>query len=76
LIENFAWDAFMEVADKTRLELAKLEQSARINPTYRSGEITGPGTLGCQQCDEEIEFKTTSVIPDCPKCGAKIFYRC
>ncbi|MGR9101303.1 MAG: zinc ribbon-containing protein [Gammaproteobacteria bacterium] len=38
--------------------------------------MTGPGTLGCQQCDEEIEFKTTSVIPDCPKCGAKIFYRC
>ena len=76
LIENFALDAFMSVADKTRLELAKLEQQARASNIYESGEITGPGTLVCVQCNEQINFKTTSVIPACSKCGKKTFQRC
>lgn len=75
LIENFALDAFMGVADKTRLELAKLEQLARQNITYQTSEITGPGTLVCNQCNETIDFKTTSIIPECPKCSGKIFQR-
>ena len=75
LIENFALDAFMSVADKTRVELAKLDQYAQATETYRSGEITGPGTLSCEQCGEEITFKSTSVIPTCPKCGTSEFIR-
>ncbi len=75
LIENFAWDAFMSVADKTRIELAKLEQMAKLNNIYLTGEITGPGTLVCEQCGEHLSFKTTSVIPKCPKCGGETFHR-
>jgi hypothetical protein len=75
LLENFALDAFMSVADKTRVELAKLDQYARSTETYRSGEVTGPGTLTCEQCSAEITFKSTSVIPACPKCSAKTFIR-
>ncbi|MGR8933771.1 MAG: zinc ribbon-containing protein [Gammaproteobacteria bacterium] len=75
LIENFALDAFMSVADKTRIELAKLDQYARSAETYHSGEITGPGTLTCEQCNEELTFKSTSVIPPCPKCSATTFIR-
>jgi hypothetical protein len=75
LIENFAVDAFMGVADKTRVELAKLDQYARSTQTYRSGEVSGPGTLVCDQCGEEITFKSTSVIPACPKCAATTFTR-
>ncbi|MCD2449326.1 zinc ribbon-containing protein [Methylicorpusculum oleiharenae] len=75
LIENFALDAFMSVADKTSVELAKLKTLAEQN-TYHSGEVTGPGTFVCDQCNKEIAFKTTSVIPKCPACGADTFFRC
>ena len=75
LIENFAIDTFMNVADKTRLELAKLEQLARTNNTYQTGEIMAPGTLVCKQCGEPINITTTSEIPKCAKCGSLTFQR-
>lgn len=75
LIENFALDAFMSVADKTSVELARLKSIAEVN-TYHSGEIAGPGTFLCDQCNKEIAFKSTSVIPKCPQCGGDTFVRC
>jgi hypothetical protein len=75
LIENFALDAFMSVADKTSVELARLKNIAEVN-TYHSGEIAGPGTFVCERCNKEIAFKSTSVIPECPECGSKTFVRC
>jgi hypothetical protein len=75
LIENFALDAFMDLADKTRLELALLEQKAKNYHPYHSGEVTGPGTFMCEECGKEIAFKSTSRIPDCPNCNAKTFIR-
>jgi rubrerythrin len=74
LIENFTLDAFLSVADKTRLELAKLEYQAEAH-TYHSGDITGPGTFVCDECGKEIAFKTASEIPECPSCHAKTFIR-
>ena len=75
MLENFALDAFMNVADKTRVELAELEQLARETNTYHTGEITSPGTFVCTQCAKEINFKSTSCIPECPQCGCKTFQR-
>ena len=74
LLENFTLDAFLSVADKTRLEIAKLEQLA-ITHKYESGDITAPGTFICDACGKEIAFKTTSEIPECPACHAKTFIR-
>ncbi|MEQ1637621.1 MAG: zinc ribbon-containing protein [Methylococcales bacterium] len=74
LIENFALDAFMGVADKTSIELAKLKLQAG-QKLYYSGEITSPGTFACVDCSKEIAFKSTSEIPDCPACGGKAFAR-
>ncbi|MDI1231004.1 MAG: zinc ribbon-containing protein [Methylobacter sp.] len=74
LIENFALDAFLSLADKTRLELAKLEQLAEAH-TYHSGDITIPGTFVCDDCGKEIAFKTPSEIPECPQCHGKTFIR-
>ena len=74
LVENFALDAFLSLADKTRLELAKLGQLAELN-TYHTGDITGPGTFVCDQCDKQIAFKSTSEIPECPACHGKTFVR-
>ncbi len=75
LLENFALDEFMSLADKTSVELAKFRVMAEVN-TYHSGEIASPGTFVCDQCNKEISFKTTSEIPKCPACGADTFVRC
>ncbi len=76
LIENFAMDDFFSLADKTRIELAKLEQQAKMYHPYKSGDITGPGTFTCDSCGKQIAFKSTSQIPDCPECKAKSYTRC
>jgi hypothetical protein len=74
LIENFALDAFLSLADKTRVELAKIGQIAEKH-TYHSGDITGPGTFICDDCGKEIAFKTPSEIPECPECHHNTFVR-
>lgn len=74
LIENFALDAFLSLADKTRIELAKLGERAKAH-TYNSGDVTLPGTFVCKQCNKEIAFKTPSQIPECPACHCKTFRR-
>ena len=67
-------DAFLSLADKTRIELEKIRQLA-IKHTYHSGDITSPGTFICDACGKEIAFKTPSEIPECPKCHATTFIR-
>ncbi len=74
LVENLTWDAFLSVADKTRIELAKLGQLAQTHK-YQSGDITIAGTFICNDCGKEIAFKTTSRIPDCPTCHNHTFVR-
>ncbi len=74
LIENFALDAFLSVADKTRIELAELGEQAKHH-TYKSGVVTLPGTFQCEKCGKEIAFKTTSQIPECPACHGETFKR-
>ncbi len=75
LLENFALDTFTSLADKTRIELAKIEYQAKKYHPYKSGDITGPGTFTCDQCGKQIAFKSTSEIPECPECHAKTFSR-
>jgi rubrerythrin len=74
LIEKFALDAFLSVADKTRIELEKIKQLA-TKYTYHSGDITFAGTFICDECGKEIAFKTPSEIPVCPSCHGKTFIR-
>lgn len=74
LVEKLMLDAFLSVADKTRIELEKIKQLATKH-TYHSGDITFPGTFICDECGKEIAFKTPSEIPECPKCHATTFIR-
>ena len=67
LIETLAWDAFLSVADKTRIELAKIEHLAETH-SYQSGDITIAGTFACDSCGKEIAFKAASRLPPCPTC--------
>ncbi|GDX84377.1 hypothetical protein LBMAG43_04190 [Methylococcaceae bacterium] len=74
LVENLTWDAFLSVADKTRIELVKLELRAETHK-YKSGDITIGGTFACNDCSKEIAFKVASRIPACPTCHNHKFVR-
>lgn len=74
LLENFALDALMGLADKTSLELAQLKRHGEQN-LYFSGEISSPGTFTCTSCNKKLSFKSTVELPTCPECGAKAFKR-
>jgi len=76
LIENFALDAFMDIADKTRVKLAALEMDAKQYHPYKSSDVTSPGTFTCDACGKQIAFKSTSIIPKCPACNGDTFTRC
>jgi len=76
LLENFALDSFLSVADKTRLELNKIaKQAEKYTHTYKSGDLTGPGSFRCEKCGKVIAFKEAGIIPECPECGAITFVR-
>lgn len=75
LIEERILDLFNRVADRTRLEILEFEHDVIEGPTYRAGEITGPGTLCCVNCGEELSFYQATAIPPCPKCEGTEFER-
>lgn len=75
LIEDRLLEMFASVADQTRLELEKLAERARQASVYHTGEITGPGTLVCSGCGNELHFKKTGHIPPCGKCHGTEYKR-
>lgn len=75
LIEANLLDLITSVADRTRVELAEIAARAQVANIYQTGEITGPGTLTCSECGEELHFKKAGHVPPCPKCHATTFTR-
>lgn len=75
LLEARMLDIFTAVADKTRIELAQLEQQAHRAEEYHTGEITGIGQLTCINCGNELHFKQTARIPPCGACHHTVFQR-
>lgn len=75
LVEDRLLELFRGAADKTSLELLELQETLEEEAHYRTGEITGPGTLQCDACGHETAFHATSMIPACPACGATDFSR-
>jgi len=74
LLENELFYMFLDIADKTTVELQQFKENAE-HPEYHTGEITGPGTLTCDECGETLHFYKAGKIPPCPKCHATIFHR-
>lgn len=74
-VENRLYEAMSSVADKTRLELKELEENAGLVGEWKTGEITGVGTLTCEGCGELLHFHTSGHIPPCPKCHGTLFKR-
>ncbi len=75
LIEWSLIDMFLSVADRTRVELTRLAELAEQASHYQTGEITGPGTLVCDNCGEQLHFKHSGHIPPCPKCHGSRYSR-
>ena len=73
LIEDRLQDLFTQAADRTTVELLKFK--AEASHEYRTGEITGPGTLLCKECGEKLHFHKPGHIPPCPKCHHTAFGR-
>lgn len=75
LVEERLAESFALLVDKTSVELQKLADRAREVGEWHTGEITGPGTLVCKECGENIHFHKTGHIPPCPKCHATVYRR-
>jgi len=74
LLESEFLYQMLKTADPTTLELLKLKDQAE-QAQYHTGEITGPGTLVCDNCGEKLHFYKAGKIPPCPKCHATNFHR-
>lgn len=74
LIENEFLEMFSVAADKTTTELLLLKLQAE-SAEYHTGELTGLGTLVCDQCGDKLHFHKPGHIPPCPKCSSTHFHR-
>jgi hypothetical protein len=79
IMERKVMDLFLSVADHTRIELEQFKQSdgtlAEAALIYKSGEITGPGSLFCESCGKAKPFLSSDQISDCSQCGHDRFTR-
>lgn len=75
LIEHRLLEMFQQVADQTRLGILQFEQGLRSASEYRTGEVTGIGTLRCAACGKQMQFVKTGHIPPCPQCHGTVFTR-
>lgn len=82
IIEQKVLELFLSVADKTRIELEQfsrpechLDNTENTITVYKSGEVTGPGSLICMNCKQMIQFNTTGTIPVCSQCKGTMFER-
>lgn len=75
LIETKLLDMFLSAADQAKLDMLDFEEQLIESTQYHTGEITGPGTLVCDNCGELLHFHETGHIPPCPKCHGTIHNR-
>ena len=77
LLEDRLADFFQRGVDQSRLDLLAFEAppAGAEAELYRSGEVTGPGTLQCGDCGEPVVFHAPALIDPCPACGGTVFVR-
>jgi rubrerythrin len=75
LVEDRILDMFGLMVDHTREELDRLQATARSMSEWQTGEVTGPGSLACENCGKLMEFHKPGRIPPCPVCHATRFKR-
>ena len=77
LLEDRLLDFFQQGVDQSRLDLLAFEAppTGADVERYRGGEITGPGTLQCEECGERVVFHAPAAIQPCLACGGTVFLR-
>ncbi len=75
MVEHGLIDLFVRAADRTRLEMEAFNRELKAGPVYRSGEMTGPGTLRCKNCGQLMHFHEPGHIPPCPRCHGTEYLR-
>lgn len=75
LLKSTLIQKMLEAADKTTLELLRMKDNIHQPSTYHTGELTGPGTLVCDNCQEILNFYKAGKIPPCPKCSSTEYHR-
>jgi len=75
LVKQELYDLMFQAADQSTLALLEFREQASSNPVYSTGEVTGPGTLVCDACGEQLRFHKAGRIPPCPKCHTTVFHR-
>jgi len=73
-LEGKLLELIPKIADPTLSEWLTWKADLE-HQTYRTGELTGPGVLICNQCGERLHFTRAGRIPPCPKCGGTVFHR-
>lgn len=74
-VEERILESLSLLADPTKVDLAEFREQAKLFGEWHTGEITGPGTLVCESCGEELHFHNTGHIPPCPKCNGSRYHR-
>ena len=68
-------DVFLQAANPTTVDMNELKLELAAQSIYKTGEVTGPGALVCDECDEVLHFHKAGRIPPCPKCHKSSFHR-
>ncbi len=68
-------DMFLQAADPTTVEMNELKLELAAHSIYKTGEVTGPGALICDECGEVLHFHRAGRIPPCPKCHKTSYHR-
>jgi hypothetical protein len=76
-----ACDGLVTAGDFTKENAERLRQYVRrdllhrTDPsiTFRTGDITSPGTLTCTNCGWKVRLTRTTVLPPCPQCAETSF---
>lgn len=68
-----AQSIFSRILTSVADALSDLAKKAEEHLEFKTGEVTSPGTLTCQECQAELHMKTVGRIPPCPKCHKTAF---
>jgi len=68
LIEDSLLNLLKVTVNHTRDELLRLSLDAKLESEWHTGQVTGPGTLSCEQCGNTMQFHKPGRIPPCPSC--------
>lgn len=74
-VESRILESLSLLIDTTKVDIADFREQANRFGEWHTGEITGPGTLVCDACGEELHFHKTGHIPPCPKCKGSKYHR-